>query len=392
MITILAKILKIKQMPQEKQRSVYGMLCGFVGIFLNIVLFALKFLAGIISGAVSITADAFNNLSDAGSSIVTLLGFKLAGIKADREHPYGHGRMEYISGLVVSAIIIVMGFELFKESVKKIIHPEAGTFSWAVVFILILSILVKCYMAVYNFSIGNKINSSPVKATAIDSLSDCAATTAVLICLIISRFTGIELDGWGGCIVSLFILYAGYSAAKDSLQPLLGNTPDPEFIDKLKQIVLGFDDNILGLHDLMVHDYGPGRRIVSLHTEVPSDGDLLKIHDVIDNLEKKLARELGCAVTIHMDPVATNDPKVNSLRFRVAELLTKIDELITIHDFRVVWGETHTNLIFDMALPFECKYSDDEAKKMAEKLITDEIGANYYAVIDVDRDNYSHNG
>lgn len=389
MITLLSKIFIKPEYSDEKRRTLVGVLCGALGITLNIFLFIFKLLAGVFTGSVSILADAFNNLSDAGSSLITLLGFKLAGQKPDREHPYGHGRMEYLSGFVVSCIIIVMGFELFKDSISKIIHPEAVDFSIMAIVILVLAILVKLYMFFYNSKAGEKYNSAPLKATAFDSISDCIATTVVLITSIIGYYTSINLDGWAGVIVSCFIFYAGYSAAKESISPLLGSAPEREFIEQITNIVVNFDpENIVGLHDLMVHDYGPGRRILSLHAEVPAHCDIVVLHDIIDNLEKELWLQLGCVTTIHMDPIVTNDPKVLELKEKVNAISKKIYNSISIHDFRVVYGDTHTNLIFDMAVPFECPLTNDEIITRARILIWEEIGEGHYAAIEVDRDNY----
>ena len=390
MLTILKKLFIKEDMTETAKRTFTGVLCGFLGIGLNIFLFAGKLTAGLVSGSVSITADAFNNLSDAGSSIVTIFGFRLSQAKPDPEHPYGHGRMEYISGLVIAAIIIVMSFELFKESVKKIITPEATELSAIVVMILIASILVKCYMSFYNRQTAKRINSAALEATAKDSLSDCVATAVVLLTSILGYFTNLHLDGWCGVIVSLFIFYSGFSAARDSISPLLGNPPSQELVDEIEETALNFSKDIVGVHDLMVHDYGPGRKIISLHVEVPADGDILSLHDIIDNLEKKLARDLNCVATIHMDPVDTKDPKVAMLKEKVSNLVKEVYKDITIHDFRVVFGETHTNLIFDMEVPFSCTLDDGEVKKATRKLIKEQLGAQYYAVIVVDRDNFVH--
>ncbi len=395
MIALLYRIfLKKKDDPdkmsakerERAERSAYGMLCGIVGIVLNIVLFAGKLFAGLVSGAVSIVADAFNNLSDAGSSVVTLLGFKIASQKADSEHPYGHGRFEYISALIVSAVILVMGFELAKESVSRIIHPEDADVSIITVAILVASILVKCYMAFYNSRYGKKIDSAPLKAAATDSLCDCIATGMVLVTALLAYYTSVKLDGWCGLIVSFFILYAGYSSGREAIDPLLGAPPKPEYIGKIKDIVLGFDEKVIGIHDLMIHDYGPGRQIISLHAEVPCDIDMLQAHDVIDNLEKKLAEELGCTATIHMDPIQTNDPRVKELKTKVSELVTAIDPGITVHDFRVVFGSSHTNMVFDMAVPFSCPLDEAELKARTAKLIKTAVGKKYYAVITIDRE------
>jgi cation diffusion facilitator family transporter len=368
-----------------EDRGVYGIVCGISGIILNILLFGAKLFAGIISASVSIVADAVNNLSDAGSSVVTLLGFKLAGRKADSEHPYGHGRFEYISALLVSAVIMVMGFELLKESVERIINPSETGLEPAALIILPASILVKFYMAYYNRHYGKKIDSTALFAVAKDSLCDCLATGAVLIGTIVSHFTGLHADGPCGVLVSLFILYSGYSSGKEAIDPLLGMPPEPEFIEHIKDIVVGFDERVVGVHDLMIHDYGPGRRIISLHAEVPSDIDMLQAHDVIDNLEKKLADELNCIATIHMDPVQINDPRVKELKEKTAALAARIHPDITVHDFRVVFGDTHTNLVFDMAVPFSCTLDESQIKEKASALIRSELGRRYFAVITIDR-------
>lgn len=377
-----------KDGTEVEKRSIYGMVCGFVGIFFNIILFVGKLLAGIITSSISITADALNNLSDAGSSIVTLAGFKLAAQKPDSKHPYGHGRIEYLAGLAVAAVILIMGFELFRDSIGKVLHPQDTEFSYVVIFILLASILVKCYMAYYNYSIGKEIDSAAVRAAAMDSMSDCIATGAVLVTTVLNHMYGWQLDGYCGILVSLFIMYSGIQAARDSVDPLLGIEPDEEFLQQIEDISLSFDENIVGIHDLMVHDYGPGRKIISLHAEVPADSNMIQIHDVIDNLEKKLSKDLGCMATIHMDPVAVNDPEVKELKHKVADLAKEVLDAITIHDFRVVKGDTHTNLIFDMVVPFSCKCTDREMADMVADRIKEKLGNNYYAVIDVDRANH----
>ena len=385
MIGLLTRCFSLEKLPPEKQRSAYGMLCGVVGILLNILLFVGKFVTGLLTNSIAITADAVNNLSDAGSSVITLAGFKLAEQKADSEHPYGHGRMEYIAGFVVAAIILIMGFELIRSSVEKIIHPQKPLFSAVTAGILIASILVKCYMAFYNYKIGKKIDSAAMKATATDSLSDCVSTTVVLISAIVGYFSGLQIDGICGVLVGLLIMYAGLQAAKDTLDPLLGQPPEDEFVERIEQIVLDFDENICGVHDLMVHDYGPGRRIISLHAEVPGDGDILKLHDIVDNLEMTLARELGCVATIHMDPVLNNNPEVKKLKEQMAAVIGKIDKVITMHDFRVVFGESHTNLIFDVVVPFEFSLSDEELTDEIGKRVKEEMGQEYFTVIQVDK-------
>ena len=363
-------------------RQAYGQLCGAVGIGLNLLLFAGKLFAGTISGSIAITADAFNNLSDAGSSVVTLLGFRLAGRKPDPEHPFGHGRMEYISGLAVAGLILLMGVELGKSSLKKILSPEEIVSSPLVLAILAVSVAVKLYMFYYNRSIGKKIKSAAMSATATDSLSDAVSTTAVLIATLVGQLTGLNIDGWVGLLVALFILFSAYKAAKETLSPLLGQMPEPEFVEHIEQIVLSYPE-VLNVHDLIVHDYGPGRMIISLHAEVPADGDLLQLHDVIDNAEHRLKKELGCIAVIHMDPVVTNDEHTAALRMAVAEKVKTIDPRLTIHDFRIVPGSTHTNLIFDVVVPYDVKLTADEVRRRIGALVK-ELDENYFAVVQVD--------
>lgn len=390
MVSLLALFFIRTESSEEQKRTLYGILCGCVGIFLNLFLVGIKLFAGFKSGTVSIIADGFNNLSDAGASIVTLMGFRLASKKPDREHPYGHGRMEYIAGFIVSMIILLMGLELMKESVSKILHPEAPDFSFASVWILLIAIFVKLYMFFYNSRYGKKLNSTPLKATASDSLSDVCATTIVLLCLLVSHYQNIQLDGYAGCVVSGFILFTGYNAAKDALDPLLGNPPSDAYIDHIEEIVLNFDENIVGVHDLIIHDYGPGRQIISLHAEVPQEGDILQLHDIVDNLEKKLEQDLGCVATIHMDPIAINDPVANILYEETKEIVEGIYEKCSIHDFRIVAGETHTNLIFDIAVPYECPLPDKELKRLVKAEIADVSNGRCYAVITLDRTYHNH--
>ena len=385
MITLLSGIF-IKNRDQTENgevRRAYGMLCSLVGIGLNVLLFAGKYLAGVISGSIAITADAFNNLSDAGSSFITLVGFKFSGMKADAGHPFGHGRIEYISGFGVSMIIILMGAELFKSSVEKILHPEpvaAGTLSMA---ILVASIAVKLYMCLYNRSIGKKIGSEAMKATAMDSLSDSAATTAVLLSMGVTYVTGKNIDGWCGLLVAGFVLYAGYSAARDTLNQLLGEPPSAEFVEEIKSTVMAHPE-ILGIHDLVVHDYGPGRRMISLHGEVSGDCDIFEIHDVIDRIEKELNQKLGCESVIHMDPIEVNNKTVEETKAVLVNRLKERYPEISIHDFRMVQGPTHTNLIFDAVVPFGFPLSNDEVREGIERLV-DETWENYFAVVQVEQ-------
>ena len=362
-------------------RRAYGQLCGFVGIGLNILLFAGKFFAGTLSGSVAITADAFNNLSDAGSSVVTLLGFRLAGKKPDPQHPFGHGRLEYVSGLIVAGLILLMGVELAKSSVEKILHPAAVDFSVIALVILAVSICVKLYMCLYNRRIGKKIRSAAMEATATDSLSDTVSTLAVLLAMLIGKWTGLAVDGYVGLVVALFILFSAYKAAKETLSPLLGQAPDPALVQQIRDIVLS-NDTVLGVHDLVVHDYGPGRLMITLHAEVPAHGDIMAMHDVIDNIEKELMEKLHCHAVIHMDPVDTDDA-VTALKEQVAALVKQVDPGLTIHDFRVVRGTTHDNLIFDAVLPFSSSKTPAQAAQEIRALVR-AMDGNYYAVVTVE--------
>ena len=386
MVTLLARIMGIENYAADKKRSAYGKLCGIVGIFLNILLFAGKFLAGVLSNSIAITADAFNNLSDAGSSLVTLIGFKLAEKKPDSEHPFGFGRVEYLSGLVVSAVILMMGLELVKDSIDKILHPTEVEFSGLVLIILIASILVKLYMAFYNNSYGKKYDSGALKATATDCLSDCISTTVVLLATVIGYYTNVQIDGFCGIAVGILIFVAGINAAKETLDPLLGQPPEQEFVEQIEGLVMNFNkDAIVGIHDLMVHDYGPGRRVISLHAEVPAEGDIVVLHDIIDNVEMKLRTELGCFATIHMDPVVTTDERVKELKEKCNEIIKELGDKLTLHDFRVVFGETHTNLIFDVVIPFEHEMSDSETTKRIQEMIWEKLGRQYFIVVTIDK-------
>ena len=384
MITFFSKFFIREKQDKVKMRQEYGVLCGVVGILLNILLFIGKFIAGTISHSIAITADAINNLSDAGSSFVTLIGFKLAGAKPDPEHPFGHGRIEYVSGLVVAAAILLMAYELVRDSIGKILHPEETEYSMLMIAILVVSILVKIYMFYYNNSIGKKIDSAAMKATAMDSLSDTCATTVVLIATLVGFYTGIQIDGYCGALVGLFIFYAGIHAAKETLDPLLGQPPEEEFVEQIDRIVMSHEE-VCGIHDLIVHDYGPGRRMISLHAEVPAEGDILEVHDIIDNIENELKAKLGCEATIHMDPIVTSDEHVSEMKAAVISIIKGIDEIIQIHDFRVVTGPTHSNLIFDVLVPYKFYISDEELITMIKKEVKKKLGNNHNVVINVDK-------
>ena len=385
MISLLARLF-IKPDPARKEpetRRAYGVLCGIVGICLNALLFAGKFLAGTLSGSIAVTADAFNNLSDAGSSFVTLVGFQLAGQKPDSQHPFGHGRMEYVSGLAVAVLILLMGVELGKSSIDKILRPEPVDSSPLVFAILCASILVKLYMFLYNRRLGKKLSSPAMEATAMDSLSDSVATAAVLLATVIGHFTDLLIDGWCGVLVAAFILWSGITAVKDTLDPLLGTPPTHELVQRIRDLVMEHT-TILGIHDLIVHDYGPGRMMISLHAEVPASENVVELHDEIDNIEKELREKLGCEAVIHMDPVVTDDGVTAETRRRVEVLVKCIDDEISIHDFRMVAGATHTNLIFDAVVPFGFRLTDEQVAEKIKNAVR-ALDGTYYAVVQVER-------
>lgn len=385
MVTVLSKLFlkNSGSMSEDKKRSAYGTLCCLLGIFLNIILFIIKYFAGVISGSIAITADAFNNLSDAGSSVITLAGIRLAGKKPDPEHPFGHGRIEYLSALAVSVIIVIVGVELFRSSVDKIINPAEVDRSIAAIVILAVSVLVKGYMFFYNRKIGKMINSSGMKATAMDCIGDAVATTVVLVSTVISFFSDVKIDGWCGILVSLFIIYAGFNSAKETISPLLGGPPEKEYVEKIEEIVLSYD-KIVGIHDMIVHDYGPGRVMVSLHAEVSGKEDIYELHDMIDNAEQRLSSEMGCIAVIHMDPIETDNETTAVMREKVAEAVKIINKDITIHDFRMVPGNSHTNLIFDVVIPYTVKLSDTQIRELVAKAVAAEC-ENCFTVINIDR-------
>ena len=367
--------------PAVRER--YGILSGAVGIALNLLLSAGKLFAGLMTGSISITSDAFNNLSDAGSSVVTLVGFKLAGQKADDGHPFGHGRMEYLAGLLVSLMILLVGVELGRSSIGKILRPEAVDFSLVSTGILAASILVKLWMGQFNRGLGRKIGSAAMAATAADSLSDAVATAAVLAGTLVNRFAHVNIDGWVGLAVAVFILRSGWGAAKDTINPLLGESPDPELVKQLRELVLSHPQ-VVGMHDLIIHDYGPGRRLCSFHAEVPQDADILDAHDAIDHIEREIKEKFGIETTVHMDPIATADEKVNQLRRQVADLARVVEPEMTIHDFRVVRGPTHTNVIFDAVVPHKCRLTDEEVLQRLRRAVS-ALDPAYQAVIQIDR-------
>lgn len=367
--------------PAVRQR--YGVVSGVVGILCNALLCTAKIAAGLLTGAVSIVADGINNLSDGGSCVVSLLGFKMAGKPADDKHPFGHGRIEYVAGLIVSFIIVLMGVELAKTSLDKIFHPEEISFSWITPAVLGISILVKLWMCFFNRKMGDKIDSAVLRATAMDSLSDVAATSAVLAGFVIGYWARVNLDGYLGVLVALFILYTGVSTAKGTLDLLLGEAPDPEFVKQIQQEVLSYLE-IIGVHDLIVHNYGPGHSVVSLHAEVPCDVDILKIHDTIDNAERDLKKKFDCEVVIHMDPIITDDKETNEIHQKLSSIVRLLDSRVTIHDFRMVKGPTHTNLIFDIVVPHQFRLTDDQVVESLRQAVK-ALDARYEIVVNVDK-------
>lgn len=347
-----------------KVREQYGILCSAFGIFLNVMLFAAKLSGALLTNSVAFLADAFNNLSDAASSLVSVIGFKLSGKKPDADHPFGHGRLEYISGLIVSFLILLMGIELFKSSVRAIVHPEKVEGSIFSVSIMVAAILVKLYMYLYNHSIAKKIKSAAMEAVAKDSFGDMISTSVVILSVVAGRFTDFPVDGIGGLIVAILIFKGGIESCKETIDPLLGLPPEKEFVDEIEKETLKFEA-IVGIHDLVVHDYGPGRMMISLHAEVPGDQDIFALHEIIDRAELELSKKFNCSVVMHMDPIDVKNPRLHELKEIVREESHKIDQRCSAHDIRMVPGEKQTNLIFDIVRPRDCCCSEDE---LCEKL------------------------
>ena len=367
-----------------KTREKYGTLAGTVGIVLNFLLCAFMIFAALLSGSVAMIADALNNLSDAGGQVISIISFKLSAKPADREHPFGHARFEYIASLAVSFLIIYIGIELLGTSVKRILEPLATSFELVSVIILAVSVLAKLWLFIFNRKIAKKINSSVMKATAMDSLSDAGATLAVLVSSLILRFFSVDIDAYMGIAVSLLIFVAGIKVLNEAKNFIIGVAPDKETVDSIKETVLSFD-GVIGIHDLMVHSYGAGTTIASLHVEVDGSADIFVTHDMIDNIEKMLHTDLGIVCTIHMDPIVTDDEAVNSMRLMTSKLVKELDHTWDIHDFRMVVGATHTNLIFDAVIPFECKMKDSEITEQIEKKIKKELGDSYFVVLTIDK-------
>ena len=367
-----------------KIRTAYGNLGAITGMCCNLLLFVIKILIGVASGAFSIIADAFNNLTDLGSSLITLLGFKLAAKPADKDHPFGHGRMEYVSAFVVSALIIMVGFELFKGSLEKIFAPELPNVSWITIVILVISIAIKLWMGVFNRTLGKKIGSDSLIATAQDSFNDCISTSAVLLATLLLRFANLNVDAYVGLAVSLFIVYSGIKSVKDTLDPLLGQPADKSDVEQIEKIVSEMP-YYLGTHDFIIHNYGPGRVYCSLHVEVPQDVDVIACHEAIDDVEKRIKDELGIETVVHMDPVAVGDPFVDEAKEICKNILGEIDEELKLHDFRIVRGNKRTNVIFDVVLPHDHKIKEVELKDLIQQK-ADTYEKGFCTVITVDRE------
>ena len=375
-----------QQVQRTDVRERYGTLAAAVGILSNIFLCIIKGLIGLFSGSIAVTADAVNNLSDAGSSVITLLAFKIAGKPADEEHPYGHARMEYISGMAVSFIIILLGLELMGSSFEKILHPEEVGVSALTYLVLIVSIAVKLWQGMFNRNLGKRISSEALQATAADSLNDVFSTGAVLLSTLVYQFTAIPIDGWVGMLVAIFITVSGVKLIMETGSPLLGQAPDPQIVRELEEKITAYD-GVIGIHDLQVHNYGPGRVFATVHAEVPANRDILVSHDIIDNIEREVGHEMNLNLVIHMDPVVTDDERLNQLHAQVQQIVAGIDSNLSMHDFRAVFGPTHTNLVFDVVVPPGFSLSDSELSRRIEQQV--QTLGSYFCVITVDH-NYAY--
>ena len=388
MVELLSKLLikNYKNTSDGNVRRAYGTLVSILGLILNVILFGAKFTVGVLTGSVAIRADAINNLSDAGSQMLSFISFRISSKPADREHPFGHGRFEYVASLIVSFLILHIGLDLLVESIQKIISPEPPTRSWVSVGVLGGSVLIKLWIAYFNTRIGKRIDSSVMRATAADSLSDVFSTDAVLVTSLITLLfpaLSINLDAYVGVGVAVLILVSGFKILLEAKDSILGGAPSEEVVRRIAEVA-DQCEGVLGLHDLEVHNYGPGHVIASLHVEVDGSKDIFDSHDMVDNLEKKLRHECGICATIHMDPIVTNDEEVNALRGRVAAAVAALNEGMNIHDFRFVRGNTHTNLIFDVAVPFECKLSEEEVRRAVANAVS-LLDPSYFVVLTIDR-------
>ncbi|MFQ6861073.1 MAG: cation diffusion facilitator family transporter [Beduini sp.] len=384
---LIKKCIKdYEQVDRREVRERYGTFVSIISIICNIVLATSKLIVGIFSKSISIQADALNNYSDVGSNLATLFGFKLASKHPDTDHPYGHGRIEYISGLIISFLILLVALQSLKESVMKIIHPEVIQFSYIGIAVLIFSMLVKFLMAKMNKTIGERIHSTSLKAASQDSYNDMITTFAAMIGMLVSHFASWNIDGWIGLFVSFIVLKAGYDVFKDTVGPLLGQAPDKELVEGIANLVMSYQ-GILGIHDFMLHDYGPGRSFVTLHAEIDCHDDLLEIHDVIDLVEREILSRFNVHATIHMDPVDSTNEMINELKEKVIQIIEKINPVYTIHDFRLVSGPTHTNILFDVVLPPEDETNVIELKAEIDREVK-RLDKNFFSVVEVDRAYY----
>ncbi len=363
----------------EKVRKKYALLASGTGIVVNFILFAVKLCLGLWIASVALIADGFNNVSDAGSAVLTLIGFHLASKPVDKEHPLGHGRMEYITGFIVDLLILLVGFDLLQRSFDKILHPSLPEANLLTFILLGVAVLVKLWLFFFYRKIAKRISSPALKGAAADSISDCFATSLVLISALVSKLFSVSIDGYAGIGISLFIIFTGVKEAKGTIDLLLGTPPSPQFIEEIYSYALAFPE-VVGVHDVLVHDYGPGRQFVSFHAEIPADSDITKAHDVIDQIEREMEEKFHAIVTIHMDPIETNDERVTKMRAFAVKVVQSVDEAFTLHDFRMTYGGIHTNLIFDLLIPTDSKWSKDEASKTVAKKIN-ELRPDCYAVI-----------
>lgn len=381
---IIRKFIKnYENVKNPVVRENYGKLASIVGIITNALLSMSKILIGFLFNSISITADGVNNLSDTSSSIITFVGFKMGGKPADKDHPFGHARLEYLSGLIVGIAILILGIELIKTSIDKVLNPEPMEFSLIMIFVLVFSIAVKLWLCYFNGKLAKKISSSTLKATSMDSRNDVITTSAILISIIISKITNIQIDGYMGCLVALFILYSGINILRDIMNPLLGELPDEEFVNEIENKIMNYE-GVLNIHDLVLHNYGPSRYFATVHVEVDAKEDIMKSHDMIDNIERDFARDLNINLVIHLDPVITDDNEINHLRSLTNNIIKSINGNLSMHDFRVVKGETHTNLIFDVVIPVDFEIKANDLGYEIEKLIKEE-NETYFSVITIDR-------
>lgn len=375
-----------KNTSNEKVRENYGLFAGIIGIIVNIILFSVKLIIGIISNSIAVTADAFNNLSDGVSSVITIIGFKIANKPADEKHPFGHGRIEYISAIIVSFMVLLVGFEFIKASFNRILHPSLIKFEIIPFILILLSIVAKIWLSKFNKYIGNKIDSSTLKASSFDAFSDVITSSCVALSLAISNFTSLPVDGYIGILIALFVMYSGFSLIKETLNPLLGEAPDPKLVNNITTEILNYK-YINGVHDLIIHNYGPGKYMASIHAEVPCDIPILEIHEIIDQAEKKLSKKYNILLVIHMDPIDNNDKQVSAIKNEILEIVSKYPLISSIHDFRIIGSGEHKNLIFDVVIDFKQKINESTIKKLKSDLLKDikNIHPLYETSITIDR-------